>query len=133
MDLDGTALVEDTLYVGLEDGVDVLDGLYHLSEPGTNLPMLAKDFIEHIHGIRCFIGQSMASGASSRTTRWDRSCQRRGCRSPRANLAPNWEIWLIEGERHYTSDCGNPETPGPTQREANRVGRQRGQDEYCGG
>ena len=49
------ALLEDTLYVGLEDGVD---GLYHLSEPRENLLMLAKDIMEYIQGIRYFMGMS---------------------------------------------------------------------------
>ena len=49
------ALLEDTLYVGLEDGVD---GLYHLSEPRENLLMLAKDIMEYIQGVRYFIGFS---------------------------------------------------------------------------
>lgn len=49
------ALLEDTLYVGLEDGVD---GLYHLSEPRNNVLMLAKDIMEYIQGIRYFIGLS---------------------------------------------------------------------------
>jgi chorismate dehydratase len=56
-DLSGedAALLEDTLYVGLEDGVD---GLYHLSEPRENLLMLAKDIMEYIQGVRYFIGFS---------------------------------------------------------------------------
>ena len=49
------ALLEDTLYVGLEDGVD---GLYHLSEPRDDLLMLAKDIVAHIQGIRYFVGLS---------------------------------------------------------------------------
>ena len=49
------ALLEDTLYVGLEDGVD---GLYHLSEPRDDLLMLAKDIMAHIQGIRYFAGLS---------------------------------------------------------------------------
>jgi hypothetical protein len=47
--------LEDTLYVGLEDGVD---GLYHLSEPRDDLLMLAKDIMAHIQGIRYFVGVS---------------------------------------------------------------------------
>jgi chorismate dehydratase len=49
------ALLQDTLYVGLEDGVD---GLYHLSEPRDDLLMLAKDIMAHIQGIRYFVGVS---------------------------------------------------------------------------
>ena len=49
------ALLEDTLYVGLEEGVD---GLYHLNEPRENLLMLAKDIVEYIQGVRYFIGLS---------------------------------------------------------------------------
>ena len=49
------ALLEDTLYVGLEEGVD---GLYHLNEPRENLLMLAKDIVEYIQGVRYFMGLS---------------------------------------------------------------------------
>ncbi|MCH8351031.1 MAG: hypothetical protein J4O03_11600 [Chloroflexi bacterium] len=55
MDQEEAALLEDTLYVGLEDGVD---GLYHLSEPRPKLLMLAKDIMEYIQGFRYFIGYS---------------------------------------------------------------------------
>ena len=55
MDHEEAALLEDTLYVGLEDGVD---GLYHLSEPRAQLLMLAKDIMEYIQGFRYFIGYS---------------------------------------------------------------------------
>ncbi len=54
-DPEDVALLEDTLYVGLEDGVD---SLYHLSEPRDNLLMLAKDIMEYVQGIRYFIGLS---------------------------------------------------------------------------
>ena len=49
------ALLEDTLYVGLEDGVD---GLYHLSEARDDLLMLAKDVMAYIQGIRYYVGLS---------------------------------------------------------------------------
>ena len=55
MPAEDAALLEDTLYVGLEDGVD---GLYHLSDPRENLLMLAKDILEYIQGVRYFIGFS---------------------------------------------------------------------------
>ncbi len=55
MDQEEAALLEDTLYVGLEDGVD---GLYHLSEPRAQLLMLAKDIMGYIQGFRYFIGFS---------------------------------------------------------------------------
>ena len=55
MAAEDAALLEDTLYVGLEDGVD---GLYHLSEPRPNILMLAKDIMEYIQGIRYFMGLS---------------------------------------------------------------------------
>lgn len=55
MDGEDAALLEDTLYVGLEEGVD---GLYHLSDPRENLLMLAKDIMEYIQGVRYFIGFS---------------------------------------------------------------------------
>ena len=48
-------LLEDTLYVGLEDGVD---SLFHLSEPRDNLLMLARDVVEYIIGYRYFVGLS---------------------------------------------------------------------------
>lgn len=49
------ALLEDTLYVGLEDGVD---SLYHLNEPRDDLLMLPRDIVEYIQGIRYYIGLS---------------------------------------------------------------------------
>ena len=48
-------LLEDTLYVGLEEGVD---SLFHLSEPRENLLMLARDVMEYIIGYRYFVGLS---------------------------------------------------------------------------
>ena len=48
-------LVEDTLYVGLEEGVD---SLFHISEPRENLLMLARDVMEYIIGYRYFVGLS---------------------------------------------------------------------------
>ena len=50
-----TLLVEDTLYVGLEDGVD---SLFHLSEPKDHLLMMARDIVEYIIGYRYFVGLS---------------------------------------------------------------------------
>ena len=55
MDLKDAALLEDTLYVGLEEGVD---SLYHLAEPRDNLLMLARDIVEYVMGFRYFIGLS---------------------------------------------------------------------------
>ena len=52
---DETLLVEDTLYVGLEDGVD---SLFHLSEPKDHLLMMARDIVEYIIGYRYFVGMS---------------------------------------------------------------------------
>ncbi len=48
-------LLEDTLYVGLEEGVD---SLFHLSDPRENLLMLARDIMEYIIGYRYFVGLS---------------------------------------------------------------------------
>ncbi|NQW22011.1 MAG: hypothetical protein HQ475_01050 [SAR202 cluster bacterium] len=48
-------VLEDTLYVGLEDGVD---SLYHLSDPKDHLLMMAKDITEYIMGYRFFVGNS---------------------------------------------------------------------------
>ncbi len=49
------ALLEDTLYVGLEEGVD---GLYHLNEPRDELLMLPRDVVDYIQGIRYYVGRS---------------------------------------------------------------------------
>lgn len=49
------ALLEDALYVGLEEGVD---GLYHLNEPRDELLMLPRDVVEYIQGIRYYVGRS---------------------------------------------------------------------------
>ena len=48
-------VLEDTLYVGLEEGVD---SLFHLSDPRENLLMLARDVMEYIIGYRYFVGLS---------------------------------------------------------------------------
>lgn len=52
---DEMLLVEDTLYVGLEDGVD---SLFHLSEPKDHLLMMARDIVDYIIGYRYFVGLS---------------------------------------------------------------------------
>ena len=52
---DEMMLVEDTLYVGLEDGVD---SLFHMSEPKDHLLMLARDIVDYIIGYRYFVGLS---------------------------------------------------------------------------
>ena len=52
---DEMLLVEDTLYVGLEDGVD---SLFHLSEPKDHLLMMARDIVDYIIGYRYFVGHS---------------------------------------------------------------------------
>ena len=49
------AILEDTLYVGLEEGVD---GLYHLNEPRDELLMLPRDVVEYVQGIRYYVGRS---------------------------------------------------------------------------
>jgi chorismate dehydratase len=49
------ALLEDTLYVGLEEGVDAL---YHLSDPREDLLMFPRDIVRHIQGLRYYIGMS---------------------------------------------------------------------------
>jgi chorismate dehydratase len=53
------ALIEDTLYVGMEDGVDAL---YHISEPREELRMLPRDILEYIRGFRYFMGLSEYKG-----------------------------------------------------------------------
>jgi len=50
-----TLLVEDTLYVGLEDGVD---SLFHLADPKDHLLMMARDVVDYIIGYRYFVGLS---------------------------------------------------------------------------
>lgn len=55
MDPKDIALIEDTLYVGLEDGVD---DLYHTNEPRKELRMLPRDIVEYIRGFRYFMGLS---------------------------------------------------------------------------
>ena len=55
VDSKALAILEDTLYVGLEDGVD---HLYHISEPRENLLMLPRDVVEYVQGIRYYLGMS---------------------------------------------------------------------------
>jgi chorismate dehydratase len=49
------ALLEDTLYVGLEEGVNTL---YRLSEPREDLLMLPRDVVRYIQGLHYYIGLS---------------------------------------------------------------------------
>ena len=49
------ALLEDILYVGMEDGVDVL---LHRNEPRNDVLMLPRHIVEYLQGIRYFIGLS---------------------------------------------------------------------------
>lgn len=49
------ATLEDSLYVGLEEGVD---GLYHMNEPRDELLMLPRDVVEYVQGIRYYVGRS---------------------------------------------------------------------------
>ena len=49
------ALLHDTLYVGLEEGVDALS---QLSEPREDLLMLPRDISRYIRGFRYYIGLS---------------------------------------------------------------------------
>ena len=55
MDPREALLLEDTLYVGLEEGVEAL---FHGSEPRDSLLMLPKDIVEYIQGFRFFMGLS---------------------------------------------------------------------------
>ncbi len=48
-------LLEDTLYVGLEEGVE---SLFHESDPRDKLLMLPKEVVEYIQGHRFFVGLS---------------------------------------------------------------------------
>jgi chorismate dehydratase len=47
--------LEETLYVGLEDGVE---SLYQVAEPRQDLLMLPRDIVTYIQGFHYFIGQS---------------------------------------------------------------------------
>jgi chorismate dehydratase len=47
------ALLEDTLYVGLEEGVNAL---YGLADPREDLLMLPREIITYIQGLRYYIG-----------------------------------------------------------------------------
>jgi len=49
------ALLQNTLYVGLEEGVDAL---YGISEPREDLLMLPRDITRYIRGFRYYIGLS---------------------------------------------------------------------------
>ncbi len=49
-----TALLEDTLYVALEDGID---SLYHVTEPRDRILMLPKDISQYIQGLRFYMGR----------------------------------------------------------------------------
>jgi chorismate dehydratase len=56
-DIDPTALalLQDTLYVGLEEGVNAL---YGLQGPREDLLLLPRDVVKYIQGFRYYIGQS---------------------------------------------------------------------------
>jgi chorismate dehydratase len=49
------ALLEETLYTGLEEGVDAL---CQLSNPRADVLMLPRDIVQYIQGFRYFIGRS---------------------------------------------------------------------------
>jgi chorismate dehydratase len=49
------ALLEDTLYVGLEEGVNAL---YGLADPREDLLMLPREIVTYIQGLRYYIGSS---------------------------------------------------------------------------
>jgi len=49
------ALLEEALYVGLEEGVDAL---YQISKPREDLLMLPRDIVTYIQGFRYYIGRS---------------------------------------------------------------------------
>ena len=49
------ALLEDTLYVGLEEGVNAL---YALADPREDLLMLPRDIVTYIQGLRYYIGHA---------------------------------------------------------------------------
>src|SRR5215813_2157256 len=49
------AVLEDALYVGLDEG---MDALYHQSEPRDDLLMLPRDIVTYLDGLRYFIGMA---------------------------------------------------------------------------
>ena len=49
------ALLQDTLYVGLEEGVDAL---YQIAEPREDLLMLPRDIVRYIRNFRYYLGTS---------------------------------------------------------------------------
>ena len=55
IDPQALALLQDTLYVGLEEGVDAL---YQASEPREDLLMLPRDIARYMRGFRYYIGLS---------------------------------------------------------------------------
>ena len=55
LDTKDALLLEDTLYVGMEEGVEALFGQ---SEPREDVLMLPKDIVEYIQGFRFFMGLS---------------------------------------------------------------------------
>jgi len=55
VDPEDVALLKDTLYVGLEEGVNAL---YGLADPREDLLMLPREIIKYIQGLRYYIGLS---------------------------------------------------------------------------
>ena len=55
LDPQDIALLEYTLYVGLEEGVDAL---FHLSAPRDDLLMMPRDIVEYVQGLRYYIRMS---------------------------------------------------------------------------
>jgi predicted solute-binding protein len=55
LDPKALALLQDTLYVGLEEGVDAL---YQTAEPREDLLMLPRDIVRYVRGFRYYIGLS---------------------------------------------------------------------------
>lgn len=61
-------LLEDTLYVGMEEGVEAL---FHESEPRDRLLMLPKDIVEYIQGFRFYAGLSERKSMDLFRQYWD--------------------------------------------------------------
>jgi chorismate dehydratase len=55
LDPKAKALLQDTLYVGLEEGVNAL---YGLADPREDLLMLPRDIVTYIQGLRYYIGSA---------------------------------------------------------------------------
>ena len=61
-------LLEDTLYVAMEDGID---SLYHVTEPRDRILMLPKDISQYIQGLRFYMGLAERKSVDAFRGYWD--------------------------------------------------------------